>query len=55
MWTRAENIHVIELGKLFRGECFCWPEDHVTRIVNDDIEPPRFTEAGQASAWLPIS
>jgi hypothetical protein len=35
---RAEHVDVVELGKLFRRECFGRPERHVTGVVNDDVQ-----------------
>src|ERR1700722_2346641 len=34
----AENIYVIKLSKLSWSECFHWPEDHVTGVVDDYVE-----------------
>lgn len=39
---RAEHIHVVQLSELLRSECFSRSKDHVTRVVDDDVEMPRF-------------
>jgi hypothetical protein len=37
----AENVCVVNLSKLFRGERFGWAENHVTCIVDDYVEASR--------------
>ena len=36
----AQNIDVVEFGKLFRCECFCWTKDHMSGIMDHNIQPP---------------
>jgi hypothetical protein len=37
----AEDVCVVNLSKLFRGERFGWAENHVTCIVDDYVEASR--------------
>ena len=46
----AEHVGVVDLSKLFRSEGFCRAEDHVPRVVNDDIETAVFLEEGRAGS-----
>jgi hypothetical protein len=34
----AEHVDVVEIGKLLRGEGLGWTKDHVSGVVDDDIE-----------------
>ena len=41
---RAEHVGVVDLHELFGGEGFRRTEDHVSRVVDDDIETAVFLD-----------